>query len=240
MKTCLLALSIFFIFTTTFAQLPGRNIGLLGDEKGILLRTNRYDGVQGTPYLNKAWQTGLLKVSAEKSFRLSKMRFNALQNQVEYQYLENVYEPTTEFDEFVLNDRNDDGQTQDRFFRKGFAAIDENTDKTFYEILHDGKAKLLAKTFVRITEYAEPLSTNRVKRFAKVPVLYLYLPTTNQLIKLKKDKKSVLAAFNYSTDALNQFVSDKRLKLKSEKEIIELCRHYDELANSPQTTNQKP
>ena len=122
----------------------------------------------------------------------------------------------------------------------GRATIDENTDKTFYEVLHDGQTKLLAKTFVRINEYAEPLSTNRVKRFAKVVVLYLYLPTTNQLVKIKKDKKSVLEAFNSSTDALTQFVSEKKLKLRSEKEIITLCSYYDTLASSPQTTNSKP
>ena len=240
MKTHLFALSISLVFTTTFAQLPGRNISLLGDDRGVLIRANRYNDVQGTPYLNEDWQSGLLKVSAEKSFRLSKMRFNALQNQVEYQYLENVYEPTTEFDSFILNDRNDEGQVQERHFKKGFAAIDENTDKTFYEVLHDGQTKLLAKTFIRINEYAEPLSTNRVKRFAKVVVLYLYLPTTNQLVKIKKDKKSVLEAFNSSTDALTQFVSEKKLKLRSEKEIITLCSYYDTLASSPQTTNSKP
>ena len=228
MKPFVLSLFCSLCCLVSAGQVIGTYSNQLTDSQGFLIKTANRDNVQGSPYLSEDWSAGTININADKKFKLSRLRFDALLNRVEYQYEEKIYEPTVAFNEFTiqLSDGND-GQTA-RTFRRGFPAAEENNEKTFYEVLYDGKNKLLRKTHVRINEYPEPLSTVRVKRFAKVEVLYLYDVPTNQLIKLgKKDKKAVLAALSGKREQLNQYIDEQKLKLNSEANIIKLLAYYD-------------
>jgi hypothetical protein len=227
MKNFVLSICFCFIWSVSIGQTIGNLANQLTDSQGFLIKPANRDNVQGSPYLSEDWSAGTLNISAEKKFKLSRLRFDALLNRVEYQYEEKVYEPTVAFNEFTIQLSDGSGS---KTFRRGFPATDETTEKTFYEVLYDGKAKLLRKTHVRINDYAEPLSTVRVKRFAKVQVLYLYDTQTSQLTKLeKKDKKNILAVLSSKKEQLSQFLEEQKLKPNSEGNIIKLLAYYDTL-----------
>ncbi len=188
------------------------------------------DNIQGSPYLSDDWCAGTLTINAQKQFKLSQMRFDALLNRVEYLYNDKVYEPTVVFDEFTIKLPSESTETTSRVFRRGLPDVDENTAKTFYEIVYDGKIKLLKKVYVRINEYPEPLSTVQIKRFTKVTVLYLYDSQKMQMAKLeKKDKKNLLAILSEKGELLNQYLITQKLKPNSEENIIKALAYYDTL-----------
>ena len=222
----LLILKLFCIAPIN-AQLISNDVGLSLRTTGSKIDLNRFPDVKGSPYLNDAWQNGSILIEKVHKIEIKKIKFNCFQNQLEYEEDGKVYTPLKRYTEFIINDLDENNNSKKRIFRNEF--ISDQEFKTYFEVLFDGETKLLQKYAVRIEEYAEPLSLNKIKRFNKIPQLYIYKSKNQSLIKIKKDKKTILNAFDNKSEQIAKYISSNDLIMKNEEDIVKICAYYDTL-----------
>ncbi len=222
----LLILKLFCIAPIN-AQLISNDVGLSLRTTGSKIDLNRFPDVKGSPYLNDTWQNGIILIEKVNRIELNKIKFNCFQNQIEYEEDGKVYTPLKKYTEFIINEVGENNQTKKRIFRNEF--VSEQEFLTYFKVLFDGETKLLQKYAVRIEEYAEPLSLNKIKRFNKIPQLYVYKSNNQSLIKIKKDKKTILRTFENKSEQVAKYISSNALNLKNEEDIIKICSYYDTL-----------
>ncbi len=222
----LLILKLFCIAPIN-AQLISNDVGLSLRTTGSKIDLNRFPDVKGSPYLNDVWQNGSILIEKVHKIEIKKIKINCFQNQLEYEEDGKVYTPLKRYTEFIINDLDENNNSKKRIFRNEF--ISDQEFKTYFEVLFDGETKLLQKYAVRIEEYAEPLSLNKIKRFNKIPQLYIYKSKNQSLIKIKKDKKTILNAFDNKSEQIAKYISSNDLIMKNEEDIVKICAYYDTL-----------
>ncbi|WP_428655136.1 hypothetical protein [Runella sp.] len=187
------------------------------DINGRPIFENGYTEIEGSPYLNDAWSTGNVKAKNNgKTYELAKMRYDLYKDELEYEENQKPYRFSTEITEFSTNDG---------VFRSGFPAIESMTARNFYQVLYDGNVKLLKRNTVRIQLEKLYSSATQTKRFMKESALYLFKNGT--IIRLKKDKKSLLEALGDKQTQLETFINDEKLKLSKEEDILRVIEKYE-------------
>ena len=214
-----------FDYGSVCAQLTSTDINLMLKTTGSRLDLARYDDINGSPYLFAGWKNGTVNLNNKTPQPINNIRFNCYQNQLEYLLDEQIYTPMNRYNEFAFYNFNDKNIIVPQVFRNGLGEVSDT--KTYFEVLHDGKTKLLQKYAIRVDEYAEPLSYRKLRRFIKVTNLYLYTPENRKLSKIKLDKKSILDVLNDKKESLNAYIDEHKLKLKSQDDVIELLKYYD-------------
>ena len=216
-----------FCIAHCYAQLISNDVAFSLRTTGSKIDLNRFPDVKGTPYLNDSWQIGSIFIEKVNKIDINKVKFNCFQNQLEYEEEGKIYTPTQKYAEFHIIELGENNQSKKRIFRNEF--ISDQEFQTYFEILSDGDTKLLLKYAVRIEEYAEPLSLNKIKRFNKIPQLFIYKTKSQSLIRIKKDKKTILKAFENQSEQVAKYISSNTLNLKNEEDIIKICAYYDTL-----------
>jgi hypothetical protein len=205
--------------------------GFMTDSQGNIIKSGAGNNMpEGTPYLTEEWRKGHVIITGVRGFDLQRVRFNIVQNRLEYEYRGNTYEPMVSYRQFSINDMGDDGNVIIRNFKADFPAIDAQNQDTFYEVLYDGKVKLLRHYFVRINDYAEPLTMTKIKRFTKVVSLYIYDPQKQTFIKIPKKREALLSVFESKKEAITKFMKDAKIwKIIDENTFARVCAYYDSI-----------
>ncbi|MDC6366695.1 MULTISPECIES: hypothetical protein [Flavobacteriaceae] len=103
----------------------------------------------------------------------------------------------------------------------------ENTieRKFLIQLSADGKYKLAKNVYVEFDipkEADTPLSSNKRAKFIKYEDYYIFNTKINSFIKVGKKKKEILKLFPNNVDAIEGFIANNKLNLKSEKDLISL------------------
>ncbi|MFM7431488.1 MAG: hypothetical protein ACKO1F_16545 [Flammeovirgaceae bacterium] len=225
----LVLICILLMNTCSFAQIYSAN-SYLTDFNGTMVKPSNDNRVMGTPYLVDEWCKGQITNTDGKQFELEKMKFNVFQNRIEYEIKGNVYEPAIPYRSFKISQPNGDGTFQTRSFTAGFSPIDGNDTRTFYEVIYNGNAKLLKLIKVVTSEYAEPLSINRVLRFRQVFSLYFFHPEKRELIKVGTKRDEIIPLFIGKEQEMREFIKKEKTKRNvNEADLVILCKYYDDL-----------
>jgi hypothetical protein len=212
MKKSLLSLGLIFVAVVSQAQSM-----FIQDINGRPIFENGYTEIEGSPYLNDTWSRGTVRAKHNgKTYELAKMRYDAYKDELEYKENQKPYRFGSEITEFVTNDG---------IFRNGFPVYESLTARSFYQILYDGKVKLLKRTTARVQTEKLYSSATQTKRFIKEESLYLF--KNGILTRLKKDKKSLLEALGEKQDELDAFIKDQKLKLSKEEDILRIIEKYE-------------
>lgn len=212
MKKSLLSLGLIFLAVVSQAQSM-----FIQDINGRPIFENGYTEIEGSPYLNDTWSRGTVRAKHNgKTYELTKMRYDAYKDELEYEENQKPYRFGSEITEFVTNDG---------IFRNGFPIYESLTARSFYQILYDGKVKLLKRTTARVQTEKLYSSATQTKRFIKEESLYLF--KNGILTRLKKDKKSLLEALGEKQDELDAFIKDQKLKLSKEEDILRVIEKYE-------------
>ncbi len=207
------------------AQLTNTDMNMILKTTGSRLDLGRYEEINGTPYLFEGWKNGTINLNNQSLTAINDIRFNCYQNQLEYLLEGQVYTPLNRYNEFSISLLNGRNEIVYQIFRNGFLDVAEA--RTYFEVLYDGKTKLLQKHFVRVDEYAEPLSYRRLRKFTKVTSLYVYKTSEKKLFKIKNEKKSILEVIADKKSLIQNYIVEYNLKLKNEEEIIDVLKYYD-------------
>ena len=198
---------------------------LIQNDQGAPFLGINYTDVKGHPYLFENWTEGTVRLRNGKSYTIVQLKYNLLLDELFFKDIktEQLLAFVIPVVEFKLNDK----EKGSSLFRNGYKAIDNQTEKSYYHVLFDGGTQLLKRTSKKINEEKPFNSASTIKSFEVLN--FYYISNNTALIKIRKDKKSVLAALANQGDALEKYIQEKTLNIKNEEDLIQLIQYYNSL-----------
>jgi len=221
MKKVLFCFFIFASVAKVNAQQPGGTI-FLKDANGLDVRTQSAT-IENTnylfhpEYLKANLYTKAGKLSGEFKYKLL-LQFNRLFYQdptgADMEVVSPIYKV-----EFEMPN----GSTT--VFEKGFDPIDDLNQNNFYQVLSDGKLRLLMDTKFQ-TETKQVYGTGAVTTTDKL--INFYAAQGTKLVKITKEDQ-VLALMSDKTAEVNAFIKKERTKFRKQADLEKLFTYYNQL-----------
>jgi hypothetical protein len=205
-------------FLTAEAQVYG-NVNMGGDRQTI--RAKRTDAdFEGSPYLFSDWQKAVIQFGTGIEPSSSEVKYDLLADVLVLKGKDGEeYEFKDQPKEFLLT-------TTKELYKNGFAPVDKFTDKTFYQVIYDGKVKFLKKITKTVIE-SKGYNTATVTKKITDDTNY-YIVKDNKPTKVKYNEKSIIAALG-KTEVLTKYTKENKLDIKSTDGIVKLLSYYETL-----------
>lgn len=216
---------IFFLFfslnsiaqSTTF-KLEGQ---FFEDGSGKLVHKNANinDEIEGNKFLPEAWQIGSVTLGTGQILNYKSLRFNMLSGELEYLWGEDAYAVTQPIVAFTIGEMN---------FKNGFQTFEKYTNKTFYQLVYNGKIKLLCNKAVQIVGATPFVTVTTKARQYQQADQYFIQKANGNLMKIKNDKRSILQVFPEKESKINDFCKKENIKFKKVEDLAKLMAFLDE------------
>lgn len=190
-----------------------------------------YQDVNGSPFLVNKFVQGDVKFTNGKIAKNIAIMYDQVLDAVIFKGKNNEdYYFTDKIAEFIIDYNNLNGE-QKSIFRNGFAVDKNLTDQSFFQVLIDGKIKLLKRNQKTITSTKEYNSATVVKNINEA-VTY-YITKDNVPLALKRlDNKSLMSLFDAQyASKIADYLTSNKLNLKSEIDLINVIQYYNTLIN---------
>jgi len=187
---------------------------------------NKYEGIAGSVYDQTEYQLAKITLKDGRVYNDVKTRINLLEQEVNF-IASNGQEGFLGkgmASEIAYVENN---ASQTKIFQCGFPPIDNQNRISFYQILYNGKTSLLKSVYKSIQERNNDMSGERFKDFATYENMYLLKDGT--MVRIKKDKSSLLVLFQDKKEAIAKYIEDQKLNLKNEAHLIDLVKYYNTL-----------
>jgi len=235
MKKSILSIFIFLLsFQICFAQSNsisttgkwGQQI-FLSDVNGQAF-VNKYEGITGSVYDQTEYHLARITLKDGRVYNDVKTRINLLEQEINFiaSNGQEGYLGKGMASEIAYIDSKE--ATQDaKVFQCGFPPIDNQNRISFYQILFNGKTSLLKSVYKTIQERNNDLSGERFKEFATYENMYLLKEGT--MVRIKKDKSSIIALFQDKKEAITKYIDDQKINFKNEANLVALVKYYNTL-----------
>ncbi len=210
---------------TSHAQVNVNQLGNNQVESGNLIATGAYTNYENQPFIPEEWIGGTLQTTTGKIYSAIALRYNAERDLPEFQLSENVYRVSFPVREFILGDST---RPAARRFRNGFAAVDEQTPASFYEVLYTGKSSLLKRTKASLLDVTSYNSATKHKRFDFNQSYYVARPGVAP-VRVKREKRSLLEALSDKAPQVEAYLTSEKLRLRDWADVGKVLRFYDGL-----------
>ncbi|MBS7564371.1 hypothetical protein KHS38_08125 [Mucilaginibacter sp. Bleaf8] len=202
-------------------------VNIVNDGRELRLAGKVHTTSNESNYLINEWSKGSVKMTDGSEYKNLYLMYNVKNNILlfrgdQLQSLE-FDKPVKEFT--LINE--DNNETVNRTFKNGFPAIDGGSAATFYEVLANGNTMLLKRTSKRLEETREAGSLIPTKRWEVIDIYYL--SNKDGIVKLKRDKKSVLNALKEKSTETESYLSANKLNTKDDHDLIKLINYYNTL-----------
>lgn len=203
----------------------------LTDMNGRVWMVNTYAEIKGSPFLVENWVQGNVKFANGKVLNNIALKYDQIKDELLFKGKNNedyyFSDPVKEFSLTYI----DKDQEFNRKFSNGFPASKNLTDKSFYEIIVDGKVKLLKKNMKSITETKEFNSATVVKEVNEN--IGYYLAKGNELIPIKKmDVKTLANAIDAQKSSLIiDFSTKNNFSPKVEIDLKKIVTYANSIMN---------
>lgn len=180
--------------------------------------------VQGSPFFIDRWNKGYISTREGKKLRDLSIRLNLADQQLHY--LKDGVEYVTDqpLSEVLI----DDQQTGQLFvFRSGFPPVHHTSNKTYFQALAEGEVVLLKHLRKIITE-STPFGSATTQQIIRDSETY-YIWKKGAMIKVKKEKDSLLSALKDKKEQLETFISQSRINFKSEEDLVKVVNYYNSI-----------
>ncbi|MDI9879383.1 hypothetical protein [Flectobacillus longus] len=178
---------------------------------------------EGTVFVPQEFTKGYV-IQNGKKLDIAKVRLNTYDNRLEYQEGDLVKLFTLPVTEYGFD--GEDGGV--RLFKRGFPKVDRQNEDTYYEVLYDGKYKLLKYYKAHKLDVTSYNSATKMVKFEIGETLYILRPD-NSVHKIKKDKKSVLEALGKEEEAVKSWWLKEKPNPKDEAGIAAIVGYVDSL-----------
>lgn len=208
------------LFLFAFILLAGSGRAqFLNDINGRPMFESNYIDTEGSPYFNDNWTGGFVISPKGKRYEYKKLKYDTYKDELEYEHAGALFRLSSEISGFELADG------QGTVFRNGFPAVDRQTKNSFYEVLYDGTTPFLKRIRTIIQQEKPYNAATTTKRFTTDETFYLL--RNGVLVRVKKDKKSILAQLEDQRPLLEKFIKDEDLNLSNTEDIERLLEQYD-------------
>lgn len=203
---------------------------MLNDNQGKPVMEQLYIDVEGSPYLAANWFPGTVSLVSGKTM-LAKLKYDLIKDELLFQsprdslalaFVEPV--KSFRFDTFGIPESN----LLPLIFSNGYPAVDEQTPASFYQVIADGKVKVL-KRYKKVIHSDQVFNSATVtKTFALKDAVY-YLLKDNKLAKFKPVQKNVMAALSDKGENVRAFIISNKIDFKSDRDLARLFNYYNSL-----------
>jgi hypothetical protein len=189
---------------------------------GALMTAESVDS--GNPFFSTDWVKGDVTFSNGNVQKDKIVKYSELKDILYTQAQGNQYglfdTPVTQFTIY-----NTDGTTAHFSIFPGNGKV---ADNAFFQVLADGKVKLLKKNAKAISESKAGIGTAVVTKTVVDNIDY-YLLIDGKAVRVKKDKKAIEAALGNKQTELDAYAQTNKLNLKKDDDLAKLITYYDTL-----------
>lgn len=223
---CLLA-SLPGLSQQRFDAINSQNM-FLQDVNGnpLMLRSN-YD-IQGSPYYSDTYCRANIKVIKGKTYTGIEVKLNLEDNRIIYKIADGKEMEAIVPIEFIeFTDCLDNGNPV--IFRSGFPAVDNQTYAHFYQVLDSGNVQLLKFRKINFTDQ-KPYGSGSVLRKYEVNTSYYAYSPGKGMVPLGRGNEQALQALSDKKSQVNNFISDRNIRMKKEDDLVKLFSFYNSLS----------
>lgn len=184
---------------------------------------DRYAQIEGTPYLDEAFQTGSISYKKVKYVGLD-LRFNPYESYFEFKTEQGIkfLDPrVTRVDTVWL---------ENETYLYIQYMVGKSRKQTFMKAVYMGPTRVLLNSEVVLVQPEEAKGYDPAKpaRFEKMAEA-IYIGEEGNPAMEFKGKKSIGDIFPEQQAQLNSYAKAEKLKLKKTEDVIRLCEYYDSI-----------
>ena len=205
---------LFFVIFKSNSQNPNpaNSSTWLEDTSGKMLMTSNYIDVDGNPYFPKEWVEGAITLKSGKKIAYNALRYNIITGNLEFNYTDKAYEVTNAMNEFTLGSMK---------FRNSFPMIEKQDKETYYQILYDGKQKLVCHRAANIYLEQAYNSATKTKKLDVIEAYYVQ-KADGKLYEVKKNLKYFLVVLGDKSNQLEEYCKKENIKLRSWDDAVKV------------------
>lgn len=187
-KYLIIVYTLFIFNQMAFAQLDANSLKL-SMPTGKSINETRIDNVKGDPNLFKEWAKGsVILVGENVRYPNLDLIYDQVKDKLYFKSGNEKLEFTKPVKEFKITSNN-----VSNIYRAGFPPIDKNTENTLYQVLTDGRIKLLKQVKKDIITTKGYNEVTEMRYDSKVK--YFVLDGAS-FYEIKPNKKGILAAIS--------------------------------------------
>jgi len=220
MKKVICAFSFIMMSISGYSQLmdlPGEYI-----RQKVVGKNSLPTNVQGSPFYNEAFSEGIINTNDNKSFK-AYLRYDAFNDEMQMKQNEEIIA--------LLKFEKDEVEI-DKVVYEVYSYFNEGSNENgyFINLTNGGNTRLLlhkGKKYIEGTKAVNTYTKDKPPMF-KDDISY-YLMKDNSLNVVSLSKKNFLKLLEDKKSELENYISDNKLKLRDEKDFIQLINFYNSL-----------
>jgi len=179
--------------------------------------------LEGSPFLNEEWQSGLIILRNDDTIHTINLRLNVLKDEMQYQYEEKTYAIGAP-------------EVLKKIFMGGslFEYITYSEEgklkKNYFEVLSNGKSCLLKYHYIVIlpANFNPALNAGN-KNDQIVHKMKYYAKIGDNLIEIDKRGKKLISAFGNKDVLISKYIKENKISFKNESDLITLIKYSNTL-----------
>ncbi|HMK25018.1 MAG TPA: hypothetical protein VK483_03245 [Chitinophagaceae bacterium] len=112
---------------------------------------------------------------------------------------------------------------------RGFNSPMNSADGNIYQVLEDGKAKLLKEVIVTYSDTKKYSEATITRVFTKKENFFALFENKTELRKVDKNKNSLISMFETKQAEIRNYIENQKLKCKSEQDLIKIFNYYNSI-----------
>lgn len=175
----------------------------------------------GVPFVLKDWSVGAITANGKVQKEELMLKYDEVDDELLVKGEGNsVKKFSLPIEAFTIKDG-----SKTRVFVSGFKPTKNANSSAYYEVIADGKVKLLRKNFKKISEYKE--YSGATAKVIKDDVQYFIVASDNQPTPIKLDQKSILEVLSDKGAVVEEHIKANKLNLKKENDVVLLFQFYN-------------
>ncbi|WCT12436.1 hypothetical protein [Mucilaginibacter jinjuensis] len=217
----------FVVLVMAASSFVAHGQGIVTSNQGTPFTSQVYAEVNGSPYLSSRWVTGNVALKDGQIYKSVEIKYDQVGDQLLFKADNGdsllFAQPVHEF-ELPVTEK---GKTTTRNYRNGFPAVNGNTTNNFYEVINDGKVKILKRTKKNIQSHKDYSSANVINDINTNTTYYVLKDNTMTLIK--PGSKTILEALSDKSAEVAKYIKDNNLDARQDADLGKIFTYYNSL-----------
>ena len=179
--------------------------------------------VSGSPYLTDDWAAATIKMKSGLMVK-EKVKYDLLDDILYFKSTDGKFmtfaEPVSEF-------RIEEGSGAG-LYRNNYDNSRFGSKTTFYQVLFDGKVKLLKRVNKGVNDVMEYNAASPTKTITQ-KVRYYAVSVDGTFVEVKPAKKDILNIMNSKKAEVDKFLSSSHIDFKADADLVTLFTYYNSL-----------
>ncbi|MGN7987412.1 hypothetical protein ACTJKC_08730 [Pedobacter sp. 22226] len=222
-KTIVLSSVFVLPYLAGHAQL-GVNLQLANNDVNYSGNTTK--GNNDVSYLYETWNKGSVKLSNDSLYKGMNLMYDLSNDRLIFKAdndLPQLFKLAVK--EFTITSSENGGASKK--FKSGYPSIDGGNEKTFYEILSEGKITLLKRVQMKRVDEREAGMLYSVKKMK--PVDTYFIEKAGKLEKIKRERSAIYPLLSQNKAEVDSYISSNKLNIKKDSDLSVLFDHFNTL-----------